>query len=314
MSARTAGLCGKIESMKILAFEYACAGGPGGNMFLDEGRLMLISLLEELAEFGHITTLVNRALDTGGITADETVAIDGDFYAAVKKRMESADVVWIIAPECGGALYRLTDMAERLGKTIPGSSAEAVKLCGDKLSLYSHLNGTVPMPESEPFTDDFSDFPCVVKPVDGAGCENIFFMTDAKTLREIKTGGENYLIEPYVEGERLSAAIVNNGGGPILLGVCRQVIEQGPRLKFKKLLGPIEYANRDKLIGMIKKVCRLIPGLAGYFGIDFIDCDGRLTLIEINPRLTTSYPIYAGTCGFNIAQKALGATHALKAV
>jgi len=303
--------------MNILVLEYACAGGPGGEPFLDEGRLMLTSLLEELAdaELGGVTILVNRALDINGIKADETAVIDGDFFSAMKKRMECADVVWVVAPESGGALYRLTDMAERLGKKVVGSSPDAVKLCGDKLSLYRRLNGNVPMPESEPFTDDYCDFPCVVKPVDGAGGENIYFVNDKKRLRQIKIDGENSLIQPYVEGEKLSAGIVSGGGTPVLLGVCRQETDVGPGLKPKRIVGPVYYANRDRLIGMIEKINRLIPGLRGYWGMDFIDHNGRLTLIEINPRLTASYPIYSRACGFNIAEKAVGGmTQTLKAV
>jgi len=108
---------------------------------------------------------------------------------------------------------------------------------------------------------------------------------------------------------------VSGNNGPALLGVCRQEIESGARLKLKKLYGPLDYGGREKVIKMIEKISRLIPTLRGYWGVDFIDNDGRLTLIEINPRLTTSYPIYARACGFNIAEKALsGMAQTLKAV
>lgn len=278
---------------------------------------MLTPLLEELAEaeLGGITTLVNRELDINGITADEIHDIDGGFFAAVKKRMESANVVWIIAPECGGALYRLTDMAERMGKKVAGSSTDAVKLCGDKLSLARYMDGKIETPESVPFTDGYDDFPCVVKSVDGAGSENIHFVNDNKSLRQIKIDGENLLVQPYVEGTKLSAGIVNIGDTPVLLGICRQETDVGQSLKPKRIVGPVEYANSDKLIGMIKKINRLIPGLRGYYGIDFIDNNGRITLIEINPRLTASYPVYVKSCGFNIAESLLrGMTQTLKAV
>jgi predicted ATP-grasp superfamily ATP-dependent carboligase len=314
----------KIESMKILAFEYATASGACGDTFLEEGKLMLVSLLAELAAagLGVVTTLANRSFDQDGITADETVVIEGSFFAAVERQMENADVVWIIAPESKGILYRLTEMAERLGKKVIGSSPDALKLCGDKLSLARFLSGKISMPPSELFAGNAtqtgvrslrgtpvpppynSDFPCVVKPLDGAGSENIYFVNDKKRLRQIEIDDGNYLIQPYVEGESLSAGIVSGGGAPMLLGVCRQEIELSERLKFKNVAGPIDYPNRDGLIGMIEKINRLIPALGGYWGIDFIDCDGHLTLIEINPRLTTSYPIYAKACGFNIAERA----------
>ena len=309
----------KIESMKILAFEYSCAGGPGGEAFFEEGRLMLASLLNDLAEAGEgrIITLLNRALDITGMKADETEFIDGDFFTAVERQMENVDVVWIVAPESGGALYRLTCIAERLGKKVIGSSIDAVKLCGDKLSLARFLDGKIETPNSVPFADGYDDFPCVVKPVDGAGSENIYFVNDKKGLRQIETKEKNYLIQPYIEGEKLSAGIVSGRAAPELLGVCRQEIELSRQLKFKNVAGPIDYPNRNhgKLLRMVQKISRLIPGLRGYWGIDFIESGGRLTLIEINPRLTTSYPIYSMSCGFNIAEKAvIGMAQTLKAV
>ena len=310
-AVRLADLCGKIESMKIFAFEYALASGACGDTFLKEGRLMLVSLLEELAaaRLGEISTLVNSTLDRNGITperpvrADETVVIASDFFSAAKMQMEFSDVVWIVAPESSGILYRLTDMAERLGKKVMGSGTDAVKLCGDKLLLARFMDGKIEMPNSIPFTHGYDDFPCVVKPVDGAGSENSYFVRDKKRLRQIKANGENYLIEPYVEGEKLSAGIVSDGGAPLLLGVCRQEIDLGEQIKFKNVTGPIDYPNRDKLIEMIEKINLLIPTLRGYYGIDFIDCDGQITLIEINPRLTSSYPIYVKACRFNIAER-----------
>ena len=36
-------------------------------------------------------------------------------------------------------------------------------------------------------------------------------------------------------------------------------------------------------------VCRALPGLWGYCGVDFIDADTGPMVLEVNPRLTTSY-------------------------
>ncbi len=44
---------------------------------------------------------------------------------------------------------------------------------------------------------------------------------------------------------------------------------------------------------MVGKIIETIPGLRGYWGIDFNDCDGEPALIEVNPRLTPSYPYYS---------------------
>jgi predicted ATP-grasp superfamily ATP-dependent carboligase len=294
--------------MKILAFEYASSGGPGGEPFIEEGRLMLAALLCDLAGDGswRVTTLLKSTADKSGVIADEAAITDGEFFSFVEREMKNVDAVWVVAPESGGALLRLTTMAQRLGKKVVGSLPDAVELCGDKLSLSRYLEKKLPMPWSEPFSGGFDGFPCVVKPVDGAGSENVHFIKEAGTLRDIEANEQNYLVQPYIKGKKLSGGVFTHRGEPILLGVCRQKVYcYGGSLKQTGITGPIEYRHADRLLEMVKKINRLIPGLRGYWGVDFIDDDGSLTLIEINPRLTTSYPVYSGTCGFNMASLAV---------
>jgi len=52
-------------------------------------------------------------------------------------------------------------------------------------------------------------------------------------------------------------------------------------------------------------VAQAIPGLWGYVGIDLVDTADGPQVIEINPRLTTSYCGLASALGINPAARVL---------
>ena len=51
---------------------------------------------------------------------------------------------------------------------------------------------------------------------------------------------------------------------------------------------------------MIANLNRLLPGLFGYIGIDLIISGNQIYVIEINPRLTTSFAAIYRTFGINL--------------
>ena len=52
---------------------------------------------------------------------------------------------------------------------------------------------------------------------------------------------------------------------------------------------------------MAQSVCRAIPGLWGYVGVDLIMTEEGPVVLEVNPRLTTSYVGLSQSIGINLA-------------
>jgi tyramine---L-glutamate ligase len=52
-------------------------------------------------------------------------------------------------------------------------------------------------------------------------------------------------------------------------------------------------------------VARALPGLAGYVGVDLMVGESGMTVLEINPRLTTSYVGMHAAIGDNPARMVL---------
>ena len=219
----------------------------------------------------------------------------------------NADAVWLIAPETGGVLSGLTELVISHGKTLLGSSLEAVNLTTSKHATYQALRAagicTVP-------TYQFSDWPqdsanaWVAKPDDGAGCEDSGYFESSVALLDWMQGREaTHIIQPYQQGIPASISMLCKQGQAWLLSCNRQKItlESGKFTYTGSVLnGMAEHGKNFEAIA--GQVATAIPGLAGYVGVDLIVDNDQIYVLEINPRLTTSYAGLHEAVGCNPAK------------
>jgi predicted ATP-grasp superfamily ATP-dependent carboligase len=219
----------------------------------------------------------------------------------------TADAVFVIAPEFFGILALRTRDVEHLapGRLI-GCSSDAVRLCADKLALAEFLPTIgVPTIETHPFdpqhpTVDWP-FPIVIKPRDGAG-STLTFRVDsdeqlANVASQLRTGDEGFAFvqQPYFSGKTLSGAALISGDPANraikVLPTGEQRLTDDGRLQFSgtNFPGTVTDCEHQATKQLIRRSCESLPGLNGYIGFDLIaDTDG-VRLVEINPRLTTSW-------------------------
>jgi len=110
---------------------------------------------------------------------------------------------------------------------------------------------------------------------------------------------ERLIAQPWVEGEPLSLSLVCDHGVARLLSCNRQQIgiEDG-RLSVEGLLVNAlpDEGNFAVLAG---RLAEAIPGLWGYVGVDLVLTRDGPVILEINPRLTTSYCGLGRALGIN---------------
>jgi predicted ATP-grasp superfamily ATP-dependent carboligase len=134
-----------------------------------------------------------------------------------------------------------------------------------------------------------AEFPAVLKPVDGAGSVDTFYIADAQSLPEGAQAMPVALFQKFVPGVPMSASfLVGDGGMSWLIGMGRQrmAIRDG---RFVYLGGTLP-AFEPRAISQIVPAIDAVPGLRGFVGVDFIwdAAAGDATVLEINPRPTTS--------------------------
>lgn len=305
--------------MKILVFEYVTGGGlshqalPAG--LAREGGLMLMALLNDLACVTGIETIVFRDPRLGQPLNHHPgqrwimSQPDRDIWDQLAAEIRQVDAVWPIAPETDGTLERACAMVERAGKCLLNSPSRTVRLASSKGRTLERLaacgmavvpsvrTGTIP--RQPPFA-----FPLVAKPDDGAGCEGsriMISMVDWQSFLDSPKSGE-WLVQPLIEGDPLSLSVIFSDGEARVLTVNRQLIrrkDEGFILEGCQVNALSD--TQGVLARLADDIAAAIPDLWGYSGVDLIHSDQGFHVLEINPRLTSSYAGIREAIGVNVA-------------
>ncbi|HIF54690.1 MAG TPA: ATP-grasp domain-containing protein [Methylococcaceae bacterium] len=304
---------------RILVFEFITGGGFAQQelppSLANEGMLMLEALVQELAELPSVQLTLLQDWRCGQLQLPENARVvvvtqNQSIHALLPELIAETDAVWPIAPETDGVLRDISQWVEEQSKVLLNSSAEAVALCSDKLWTIQHLQQhNVPVVNTVQLNEFEQGFqpPWVVKSKDGVGCLDSYFLASQQELRQLSNrlnSASDYLIQPYIEGDSLSLCCLFRAGEAWLLCCNRQqvVVQQG-RFELTACDVNIVSTRQADYQQLIKKVANAIPGLWGYVGIDIMQTEGgEWSVLEINPRLTTSYVGTRPALGLNIAK------------
>ena len=306
--------------MKILVFEYVTGGGMSGESIPDslfqEGLLMLKALVKDLLESDDKQLLIpldERLQRVAYCFAHPNIEIiyiksKQVAYGWLKPYIVCSDAVWIIAPEIDGILYQFTRLVEDLGKINLASPSTAVFCTSDKLSTYQRLLAfdidAVPTKLFK-LHGSFYQKDQVVKPVNGMGCENTYLINcdnNFATFPYLLDQTKQYIVQPYVEGETKSINGLFRNGNAWLLSVNQQVMEIVDHCFHLRAIEVNVGGSREMYQNLIENIAAAFPDLWGYVGIDFIENQHGLFVLEVNPRFTTSYVGLKQALGINVAE------------
>jgi predicted ATP-grasp superfamily ATP-dependent carboligase len=250
------------------------------------------------------------------------------------ERVRGSDAVWLIAPEPERILENLSDRVLSAGATLLGSRPQAVRVAASKRSTAwaLHAVGIPALPAlglEELSRSEAAAW--IAKPDDGCGCEDTWLfdrMQGAADWVSLQPDPTRFVLQPYVDGQPLSLSVLARGGEAWLLSVNRQRIEKcappprppsrrpgegwgqlhhtGRPLAFRGCLVNALSDSDGAFQRLAQRVVDAIPGLWGYFGIDLILTPTGPMVVEVNPRLTTSYVGLSAALGTNVAGLVLG--------
>ena len=323
--------------MRIFVSEFissgALSGTPLPDSLLREGRAMLSALIGDLLAVPGCevsTTLDRRLFDALDHRARDSFIVQpiDDANAertAFDRFATAADATLVIAPETDGVLARRIQRLQDLGARALNCLPAAIDICGDKLLLADHLTTrgiatipTRPAPAdgSEPW--ELVGTSCVIKPRDGAGSWLTFAipLRDSSAwrlaLNEFATAGasDRAIIQPWIAGRALSVGCLCEDSEQVELFPIADQHLAGNHFQYQggRIPADIPAPTVAAIEQLVRTTCGTITGLRGYIGIDLLlpDSDPRSPLIvEINPRLTTSYAGYRQLCLDNIAERLL---------
>jgi predicted ATP-grasp superfamily ATP-dependent carboligase len=225
----------------------------------------------------------------------------------------AADYTLVIAPECAGILAERCICVEQEGGHLLGPSAEAVQLAGDKLRLGQGLaEAGVPTPKCFLLPARGVTFPAVCKPRFGAGSQATFLVRNGDELQRAlgaaraEESGE-VLVQPFVLGQPASVAVLVGKNQTVALPPATQDLSADGRFHYRGGHVPIAPRFVHRAQTLAERAVARVAGLCGYVGVDLVLGEEveNDTVIEINPRLTTSYVGLRALAEFNLAEAML---------
>lgn len=302
--------------MKLLVFEFFSGGGfVDGELsgLIDEAYAMLRCAVEDFqkAGFDVFTTLDHRIADFNPPLRADHVRVVYNFDSDVfRELLSEVDAAFLIAPETGGVLHSLAVETVKSGVELFSPLPSAIELTADKsklLEIAEKLGLNVPeyrVLETTSSIDEIGKivgnmgYPVVFKVLDGAGSEGMSLVSRSEeiplAIEKIRSvsNRDMFLLEKFVEGIDASVSLVSNGETAFPLSLNSQSMRMKSPLEESKYEGgyvPLRHRLKDSAFEAAKTLVENIEGLQGYVGVDLIIPEDEVTILEVNPRLTTSY-------------------------
>lgn len=311
--------------MRLLVYEFVTGGGLAGEPvprgLAGEGLAMRTALVEDLAAMGRHQIVV--AMDER-FTRPVPRGVEAVSRASLDALADASDAVWLLAPETNGWHERLAARLERRGVALLGSGATAVRRAADKSRLPRRLiragirhprTATIATRhEADPrrAAEDIG-YPVVVKPARGAGCAGVRLVRRRSELRAALAAAHRVngtgplIVQEYVSGQSASVSLLADGRRAVPLVVNGQQVTGAAAFTYAGGTTPFRHALAAQAAAAAVRACAAIPGLRGYVGVDLVLNATEPVVIEVNPRLTTSYLGVRAALRENVAALALAA-------
>jgi predicted ATP-grasp superfamily ATP-dependent carboligase len=302
---------------------------PLPDSMLRQGAIMHRALISDLLAIADVEVITMRdarlpALDLPRSMRVVPVRGAGLCAACFDECVQGADAVWLVAPECGGILEYYSRKVLNSRRILLGCAADAVQLAASKCDTARWLAAAgiaVVATHASDATLPDCPGPWVVKPADGAACidtrlfsgvqkalswiaqqkagavrvvdvtgaANVANVADVADVADLAVPGD-YVLQPFVAGQVCSLSLLCCDGAAQLLSCnVQRIAVRDNQFHF---LGSTVNAIADvdgELARVARRIASAIPGLWGYVGVDVILTLQGIVVLEVNPRMTTSF-------------------------
>jgi predicted ATP-grasp superfamily ATP-dependent carboligase len=324
--------------LRLLIYEHVSGGGfaeePFPTSVLSEAFGMLRTLISDFKADGHyVTTLLDSRLArlNPPLDADRVIPVSSprDAQEAIRKVSESADAAYIIAPESDYTLQSLVESVEHTGTASLNAVSRIIEKVADKMVLHESLRKLgLPSPETilfDAFTDvteiketivDRLNFPVIFKPLNGVSCCGLSVVrskdqvADAVSKVKRESSGKFFVAQEFISGVAASVSLIATDGGALPITLNAQHVTIGAPEVISSYDGgtvPFDHQFKSKAFAMAERIVNFFPNLRGYIGVDLVLTEKEPVIIEVNPRLTSSYIGLRRVVNFNPAQAIMNA-------
>jgi predicted ATP-grasp superfamily ATP-dependent carboligase len=293
--------------MRVFVYEHLCGGGmtAAPASLRAEGRAMLAAVVQDFAHVDgvEVLTLLDEKGDFPG--RPETLcrrAPAGEEAVIFRELARWADFTLVIAPELDDTLGTRCDWVLEAAGRLLGPGPEVARLAADKWQLAQLLQERrVPVPRTFRMESSLppDEYPLVLKPRHGAGSQATFLVGHPAELAlaslqaRIEVCRDDLLLQSFIPGRPASVALLIGTADRLPLAPAQQHVSADGRFRYQGGILPLPANLAQRAVDLSNRAVAAIPGLFGYVGVDLVlgaAADGSQDrVIEVNPRLTTSY-------------------------
>ncbi len=211
-------------------------------------------------------------------------------------------------PYCGLVNSTFLESISRHGRQISNIEQGITNAEVSGTSKFDIPCSTFEISSSPPWGKGEIEFPAVLKPRFGAGSLETFLVQGPEDWPGFRGEGrmKDMIVQRFVAGQAASVAILIGPKQKLALPAASQVLSADGRFHYLGGCIPLKEELTARAHRLACRAVESVPGLHGYVGVDLVlgsAPDGSEDwVIEINPRLTTSYIGLRALAESNLAQ------------
>ncbi len=298
--------------MKLFVYEYlSCQplDSPLPRSLRVEGAAMYQALVADLHALPELE--VETMVASGSSLAFNCrchVISPGEEEHRFKEVTAATRNVLVIAPEFDDILFERRNWVEQAGGRWLGCPLNLLEVMSDKLRFARYLaerRWQALTPETILLDNAYGELfveegPLVCKPRYGAGSQATVLVrypeawsTCLETIHQEGWRGE-LIIQPYIAGVAASVLALVGKTQAVILPPCTQELSPDGRFHYLGGTVPLDPPLLTRAVELTRRLLPLVSEARGFVGIDIVlgqtaEGEPRDVVIEMNPRLTTSY-------------------------
>ena len=196
-------------------------------------------------------------------------------------------------------------ISDATASMLRGAAASGERQGGSPPSECNVRGGLTPCRSPE-YSDDFTDQLAVLKPRDGAGSDGVEVVPCGREafheLPQQHSDDDHWLLQPFLPGVACSVGFIGGGQhapATILPPARQNIVASGARLSYQGGQVPCEPEIVARIKPIAEQLATVFGPIDGYVGVDLLvdlsvptDSEMSVRVVEVNPRLCTSYVGY----------------------
>ena len=307
---------GPIRIGQGIEFDCCCVQAAGALRDRGVASIMVNSNPETVStDFDESARLYFDPLD------EESIASVLENEGVVGLDVSHVPAIPVFAQFGGQTALNLAERIEGIGGVIAGTSADAIGLAEDRRRFHEFADALgIPQPPggtAESFVEarviaGRIGYPVLVRPsyvLGGRGMEIAYSDDDLERYfrSALEAGTGRVLVDKYLRGKEVEVDAVSDGSDTLVAGIMEHIERAGVHSGDSYAVYPAQNllpSERDRIVALTRQIAAALP-VKGLLNIQFIVEEGRVWVLEVNPRSSRTVPFLTKVTGVPLVRLAV---------